>query len=192
MKKFTKEEIVRALKSNNPEIIQSIYDETYPNIKAYINSNSGNYHDAQEIIQKGLAYVCKKANNGELVIKKDFGALFFSICKNMWLKDLNRKKKDLKNKPDIKDQFYNEPVTITDPDEMEMFDLFEKHLNKISPKCQKVLRMFFKGISYKDMAILLNTTSEDYLKSLKYKCKKQLKENILNDPYFKKNTFRSN
>jgi len=192
LKHFTKEEIVRALKSNNPEIIQSIYDEGYPYIEAYINSNSGNNHDAREIIQKGLAYVCKKAKNNELIIKKDFGALFFSICKNMWLKDLNRKKKDLKNKPEIKNHLYNDPVTIKDPDEMEIFDLFEKHLNNISPQCQKVLRMFFKGISYKDMAILLNTGSGDYLKSLKYKCKEQLKKNILNDPYFKKNTFRSN
>ena len=192
MKHFSQEEIIRAIKSNDTELLKAIYSENYPGIKAYINSNSGNNHDAEEIVQKGIVHICKKASQNKLNIKKDFNALLFSICKNMWLKDLERKRKEIKNKTGIIEHFYNEPASIKDPDEMELFDLFEKHLNDLKPGCQKVLRMFFKGISYKDMAVLLNINSANYLKSLKFKCKEELKEKISNDPYFKKNIFRSN
>lgn len=192
MKRFTQEEIIRAIKSNDTKFIESIYNENYPGIKAYINSNSGNNHDAQEIVQKGIVHICKKASENKLNIKKDLNALLFSICKNMWLKDLERKRKEIKNKTGIIEHFYNEHATIKDPDEMELFDLFEKHLNSLKPGCQKVLRMYFKGISYKDMAVLLNINSANYLKSLKFKCKEELKKRISNDPYFKKNIFRSN
>jgi len=192
LKRFSQKEIIRAIKSNDTEFIESIYNENYPGIKAYINSNSGNNHDAQEIVQKGIVHICKKASENKLNIKKDLNALLFSICKNMWLKDLERRRKEIKNKTGIIEHFYNEHATIKDPDEMELFDLFEKHLNNLKPTCQKVLRMHFKGISYKDMAVLLNINSANYLKSLKFKCKEELKKNISNDPYFKKNIFRSN
>ncbi len=192
MKHFSQEEIIRAIRSNNTDFIESIYTDNYPGIKAFINSNSGNNHDAKEIVQMGIVHICKKASENKLNIKKNLSALLFTICKNMWLKDLERKRKEIKNKTGIIEHYYNEPVTIKDPDEIELFDLFEKHLNNLKPGCQKVLRMFFKGISYKDMAALLNINSSNYLKSLKFKCKEELTENIYNDPYFKKNTFRSN
>ena len=66
----------------------------------------------------------------------------------------------------------------------EQFDMYRKHFAQLSADCQKVLGMFFKGHSLREIAQEMEFT-EAYAKKRKFTCQKHLIQSIEEDSLYK-------
>jgi hypothetical protein len=84
-----------------------------------------------------------------------------------------------------------EPVTLPESitKEMHMVEnekikIYQKHFLSLGDDCQKVLRLFLRKISLREIAEIMGYKTEKYAKTRKYECKEELKNRILNDPNY--------
>jgi hypothetical protein len=67
-------------------------------------------------------------------------------------------------------------------DEVEKYRLYQQHFLTLNDDCQKVLLLFMKKLSLKEIAVEMGYKTEKYAKTRKYLCKEELKKRIINDP----------
>jgi DNA-directed RNA polymerase specialized sigma24 family protein len=84
---------------------------------------------------------------------------------------------------ELQDNFHLEQP---ENEEQEKYRLFQQHFLKLSPDCQKVLRLFMGKTSLREIADIMGFKTEKYAKTRKFMCKEKLKNSIINDPFFKK------
>ena len=172
--------ILESLKSMRSDIINSIYQECYPTIKYMISSNSGSTSDAQDIFQDALLLVITKARNNDLELSCSIKTYMYSVCFNMWQKQLMRKSREvsLNDGFDIPDHHDHDQKLL----EEKLFDIYQLNFNMLSLEYQKILNMYLSRYSMTRITREMGYKNENYAKVKKYMCKEQLKKNILSDP----------
>ena len=188
MVKFTEEEILLGIKEQNSKVLNYIYDEYFNNIKAFVIKNNGNYKDAEDIFQEAIIAVFRKIKDEHLTLSCSFSTYLFSICNKLWLKHLKYNKSKRKQKIIDLDYFSENDIYEEEDDEIllknERYKLFQTHFKKLSKTCQKILKLALKNLSFKKVANKTTFKNAESAKRKKYKCKKQLIENIKSDPSF--------
>jgi RNA polymerase sigma factor (sigma-70 family) len=180
------QQYIDGLLQNNSSVIQSIYKKFAPKVIYYIRNNSGNYDDAQDIIQEVLVTIYNQAKTNGLQLTCPFDAYFFLLCKRRWLNELKKTS--------------NKQVTITDDNvstdenvqemtfQTEIFDekqsLFDEMFQKLGEKCQEVLKLSFVTKTMEEVAEKLNVTY-GYVRKKKSLCTGQLTEMIQQSSRFK-------
>lgn len=186
MIRYSDEAIIEGLKLRRDDMIKYVYRELYPVIKNLVVSNSGTDEDAEDVFQDALVIVYKKGKDEGLVLSSSFKTFFYSVCKNLWLQRLGKQK-------DIRQTFVEieEPITLPESITKEMhaienekIKLYQKHFLSLGDDCQKVLRLFLRKISLREIAEIMGYKTEKYAKTRKYDCKEELKNRILNDPNY--------
>ncbi len=187
MIRISEEEVIRALKNNDHGFISKLYEIHLPVISRYVSYNNGEDEDAKDLIQQALLIVYQKVRANEFELSCSFKTYLYSICKNLWLKELRKKKAEQKS-----------PV---DPDEIEEVDCFvdvEKeydlsiqyflyrwHYHNLSEICRNLIKMTLAKISYDEIAQKLNFANGEIARKKKYRCKELLIKRIKNDPRYK-------
>jgi DNA-directed RNA polymerase specialized sigma24 family protein len=110
------------------------------------------------------------------------------VVKLFWLKHLDQRDR---RKTDNKecDQFINQNEgLLEDIINAERRSIFIKHFNGLNPDCQKIIKLFLKGLMISEITKIMGFSSEQHTKNRRFRCKKVLIEKILQDPYFKELT----
>lgn len=95
-----------------------------------------------------------------------WGGFFFGIARNVWNNLFRQKSKT--------EELHN--IDIVEENDEEVSDqLFMKIMtrafNKLKPECQEVLKMFYDGLSFEEIAQKMNYKNETYARRKKYLCK---------------------
>ncbi len=160
-----------ALLNNDNRVLGELYQKFSGKIVRYILSNSGNYDDAQDIIQETLITIYHQAKEKKFVLTCPFEAYFFLLCKRKWLNKIN--KKDIKKVTVLLDI-----VSITDEQERiaketEIYEkrtsLFEEKLIELGGKCKELLDIAFKIKKMEKVAEILGVTY-GYARKKKSEC----------------------
>lgn len=184
---YTDDSIIDGLKRRDNGIIRYIYKEYYPTIKFLITTNSGTETDAEDVFQDALVVLYRKIAKENLVLTSSFKTFLYSICRNLWLQRLDRRVfsnefLEIEDLTELQDN-----LLLDQPEEdYEKYRLFQQHFLRLSPDCQKVLRLFMGKTSLKEIADIMGFKTEKYAKTRKFMCKEKLKNSIINDPFFKK------
>ena len=72
-----------------------LYQEYYPTIRSFISKNSGSDQDAADIFQDALIVFYDKIRDENFELSCTIKTYVYSICRNLWLKKLTRKKQHL-------------------------------------------------------------------------------------------------
>lgn len=180
---YSDEAIVEGLRLRSDFIIKYMYQEIYPMIRYLIVKNSGNDEDAEDIFQDGLIVVFKKIREHELDLSCSFRTYIYSVCRNIWLQKLNKRKQYIREFSDIESYIdLPDKVDQFQEEEMEKYRLYQQHFLTLGEDCQKVLLLFMKKQSLKEIALEMGYKTEKYAKTRKYLCKEELKKRIINDP----------
>lgn len=133
--------------------------------------NSGTEDEAKDIYQDALIVFWQKVKNDNLVLTSKISTYLYSVCLNLWRKELDRKKR-----------LSNEEVdgnVIIDIDRKERIEIVNKVIQELGDTCKKVLTLYyFDGLSMTDIADELGFANADTAKTKKYKCKKELDKKI--------------
>lgn len=187
MMHYMDESIVEGMRLRDNDVIQYVYKSHYPTIKYFVKLNNGDEEDVKDIFQEAIIIIYKKANNNELKLDCSFKTYLYSICRNLWLKELEKRRgRNL----EVKDS--EEFVNISDNSVEEMYEqnirykIFQQHASQLSEDCQKVLRLFLDKVPLKEIARIMGYAGEKYAKKRKFQCKEKLVENIKADANYQR------
>jgi len=179
--------LFNALITGDSKGISEIYELVYPSVRKYIRNNSGNQEDAEDIFQRSLLNITTKAKvkNYEPVV--NFEWYLYGICKNLWLKELNFRKK-WSAKAEVKEitDESNAKLIALEILENDRREVYLRNFELLSDNCKKVLSLFLKKRKQKEIAEELGYNSETVVRQRVFKCKSKLTKLIQKDPSYKK------
>jgi RNA polymerase sigma factor (sigma-70 family) len=175
--------IVEGLRLNSDFIIKYVYKEFFPTIRFLVKSNTGFDEDAEDIFQEALFIVLKKLQDEEFELSSSFLTYLYSISRNLWLQRLKRKRQAYQNQDDLERYLSGRDASVDSHyEEHEKYKLFQEYFDKMSPDCQRLMKLFLSKMSLREIAEEMGYKSEDYAKTKKYLCKESLKKLIETDP----------
>ena len=185
LKKYTEEEVLAGILGNSNKMLQYVYKEAFPGVRRYICSNSGNDEDAKDIFQESIIIIYKKLKNNNLVLTCSLKVYLFSVCRLLWLKELENRRKSIEEVK-VGDFVLDVGEDVLEISEQnERYELYRAHFDLLKEDCKKVLRMFLEKVPLKEIAIRMGYSSEQYAKKRKFQCKEALVNNIQNDNDYK-------
>ena len=165
------EEVLQRIKIGDENAVDFLYKKHYRMMVNLIIKNSGSEEEAKDIYQEALIVFWKKAISGELVLTSKISTYLYSICQNLWRKELDRKTRISYEEKD--------GVTILNHEQQEKIDIVNKCINELGEACRKVLTYFyFEEMSMEDIAIKMGFANSDTAKTKKYKCKVELDKKV--------------
>ena len=174
---------LKALLHEDTKEIIKIYETCFPNVKRFIFQNKGNQADAEDVFQKALMQLTVRYKKEKFEIKSSFEAYLFTVCKNLWRRELNKSKNEvtIDGVIELKSEERDIAMSIL---EQERWEFFQEKLELISVNCKEILKRFFKKIAYKDIAKELGYNDENVVRQRVFKCKSKLTQMIKADDRF--------
>ena len=164
---------LNALVKENKKAILTIYKNNLPKVKKFVVQNNGNIEDAEDVFQKALLQIGMRYQKEKFCITTSFDAYLFTVCKNLWRRELNKQKHRVTNN-DVIELVNEERDSSLALIEQKRQELFIEKLNEISENCREILLMFFAKTSYADIVESTEYTSETVVRQRVFKCKKKL------------------
>ena len=181
---YTTEAILEGIGMSNNDVLNYIYKKFFPSIRNFIENNNGNEEDARDLFQEAIIVIYRKMEKEPLVLTCNFKTYIYSICRLLWLKQLERKRNSNEiNSEGVLDNRLDEASETFE--QSLRYRLFQKHFHLLGPDCQKVLRLALDKVSLKEIAEIMGYKSEKYAKKRKYQCKQMLMDKIKSDNEFK-------
>lgn len=174
---------LEALISSNTLVIKAIYENNFHKVKTFVLNNKGQQQDAEDIFQKALMQLAVRYKKERFVINTSFEAYLFTVCKNLWRRELNKSKIRVTHNDFIEPKDDNEDIALAIL-EQKRWELFKECLELISDNCKQILNLFFAKTSYADIMAKYNYNSETVVRQRVFKCKNKLKELVKNDKRF--------
>jgi len=181
---YSDEAILEGLRLRSDYIINFTYKEFFPLVKFLVAENGGSGEDAEDIFQDGIIILYNKISLNQLKLTSSFKTYMYSVCRNLWLQKLNKRKAIYDKLTDV-DDFIDLPTDLfleASIEEAELHRIIQIHFLSLPKDCQKVLRLFIKNIPLREIAGIMGFKTENYAKTRKYLCKQDLKKRIADDP----------
>ncbi len=174
---------LNALANNDSKEIEKLYENNFHKVKKFILQNNGQSIDAEDIFQKALLQITVRYKKEPFTIKTNFDAYLFTVCKNLWRKQLNKSKKWVTTDKDLTHNHEDQDIALSIL-EQKRWELFKETLELITGNCKIILRMFFNKKPYSEIVEVMNYNSETVARQRVFKCKAKLIELIKKDKRF--------
>lgn len=164
---------------DSPKITE-LYAQCFPKVERFLLQNKGNKEDAQDIFQKALLQIMVRYQKEKFEIKSDFEAYLYTVCKNLWRRELNLQKRGVTNTDVItlNEEAHDLAEALI---EQKRWEIFAEALESISENCKKILKMFFNKIPYSQIVEHLGYNSETVARQRVFKCKAKLTQLVKKD-----------
>lgn len=162
-------DVLERISRGDERALDYLYRKYYKMMISAVIKNKGTEEEAKDIYQDALIVFWQKVVSNELVLTSKISTYLYSICLNLWRKELDRKSR-LTNE----EQQDNRAVYFDD-ESKERSKIIEKCIAQLGDTCKKILMYYyFDDMSMQDIAEKLGFASIDTAKTKKYKCKKRL------------------
>ena len=149
------EVLIEGLHTKQNEWVQILYNKARPIIIRYALNNDSTIDEAEDLVQNTVIIVYEQILLGKLVLTSSLTTYIYGIAKNLWLKEL-RKKRHLVVLPLDDTDFENESQ-----DESREYRLnqLQKAIEELDVKCQEILKnRYWHNKKFDEMSQLYNTT----------------------------------
>jgi len=162
-------EILEQISRGNESALDFLYKKYYRMMTNLVIKNSGTEEEAKDIYQEALIVFWRKASSGNLVLTSKISTFIYSICLNLWRKELERKSRHVNEEKD--------GIEIINDEQDEKVKIIHQCIAELGDTCKKILSYhYFDGLSMQDIAEKLGYANTDTAKTKKYKCKQKLFE----------------
>ncbi|ABG58230.1 RNA polymerase sigma factor [Cytophaga hutchinsonii] len=161
------QEILARLKQGDENTLDLLYKKNYRMMVKLIVKNNGSEEEAKDVYQDSLIVLWQKARDPDFVLTSKISTYLYSICLNLWRKELERKKRF---SYEVKDE-----VDVVDLDKNERIKIINKCIQQLGETCRDILTYYyFDRLSMVEIAEKMGFANSDTSKTKKYKCKKEL------------------
>jgi len=162
-------ELFERICKGDEKALEFIYKKYYRMMTKLVITNSGTEDEARDVYQDALVVFWQKARSGNLVLTSKISTYVYSICQNLWRKELDRKKRLSNEEKDSAESL--------DLDGPEREKIIARCMEQLGDTCRKVLMYYyFDEMSMQEIADKLGFANTDTAKTKKYKCKQKLDE----------------
>ncbi|MBS3914658.1 MAG: sigma-70 family RNA polymerase sigma factor [Bacteroidetes bacterium] len=175
----TEQEILGRLQAGDQEALVTLYHANFNMVRNYVAKNNGVVEDAEDLLQDALVVLWQNLRKPDFEVTSKISTYIMAICKNLWLKQLNKGSKMLGEEV-ILPQMHSE-----NPDHGKTMDMKKIHqaLDELGDTCKSILQMFyFDGFDMDTIAKAMQFNNSDTAKAKKYQCFKKL-EDIVKKKY---------
>lgn len=187
MIEYSNVELLNGILRNDTIVLQFIFKNFYSNINFFIKKNNGDEDDANDVFQEAIIIIYRKLKANTLVLDCSFDTYLYSICRLLWLKELEKRKvekENIKDNHEFNDEIYDDGLELV-IDLNERYKLYQKHFALLGKDCQKILQLYFDKVPLKNIADMMGFKSEHYAKKRKFSCKEYLIKSIKQDLEYK-------
>lgn len=164
-------EILEKISRGDEKALEYLYKKYYRMMIKLVISNNGSEQEGKDIYQEALIVFWQKAVSGNFTLTSKISTYLYSICLNLWRKELDRKSK-LSNEE-------KDSTEYMDDDRHERMKIIQECIDLLGDNCKKILMYYyFDGMSMKEISEKLGLANTDTAKTKKYKCKKKLDQLI--------------
>lgn len=169
-------EIIEKIKKGDETALDFLYKKNYRMMIKLIVRNNGSEEEAQDIYQDALIVFWQKViADKDFTLTSKISTYLYSVCNNLWRKELERKKRHTNEEADISE--------YPDNDIQERSMIVNKCIAELGETCRKILTLYyFDQMSMTDIAEKMGFANADTAKTKKYKCKKEL-DNMIKSLY---------
>ncbi|MBN1416916.1 MAG: sigma-70 family RNA polymerase sigma factor [Bacteroidales bacterium] len=174
--KYSGAAIIEAInKGNDRDMLKFLYKTVLPRVTKYVVTNNGNRDDAFDIFQDAVVAFHRFVKENKFREDGNPETFIFCVCRNLWINKIRREKKQIRM-PDGYELYKDDAATalegiITE----ERASIVKKMLSKLGKKCEELLRLsIYDNMSLREISLQMGFTSEDAVKTQKYKCKQKL------------------
>jgi len=195
VEKYSDKTILIGIKNRKGDILEYLYKEYFPQIQRIVLKHEGNEQDARDLFQEALVIIFTRLREGDLVIKNSFHNYFIVLCRFIWFRQ-----KGIKNNfeaPAETDEPFekiNSSVHAVEehPGDKEYKEylasknekIFQRHYRKLPGDCKRVLKMYFRKKSFREIAARMKYNNEEYARRKKYLSMQMLMRMINEDPEY--------
>lgn len=182
MLKYSNEQIFEGLINNDTDITKNIYYYCFKSVGALIRQYGGSTEEANDVFHDAFCIVYLKIIKNQLILTCPFKNYLTLICIRLWFKEYNRKSKHL----NIDDMLFSDHCTELPKHDIESrkLKLFTYHFNRLSIKCQQLLRLYFYDIENSKISKKMGHNSTQHTANRKTRCQSSLRNRIFKDPEF--------
>tara|TARA_R110000868_G_scaffold144753_2_gene364088 strand:- start:750 stop:1289 length:540 start_codon:yes stop_codon:yes gene_type:complete len=160
-------EVLEKVSQGDEKALEYLYKKHYKMMTRLVINNNGSEDEAKDIYQEALVAFWQKAIGGNLVLTSKISTYLYSVCLNLWRKELDRKGRFAESD--------KEELTFQEFEKKERVRIIHECIAELGDTCRKILTYhYFDGMSMTDIAKKLNLANTDTAKTKKYKCKKKL------------------
>ena len=160
-------EILERIGKGDEKALDYLYQKYYRMMVKMVVDNSGTEEEAKDIYQEAVLAFWQKAASRKLVLTSKISTYIYSICKNLWRKELEKKKRHTYEEVDGEEYQTH--------DQEERLRIVTECIGELGDACKRILTYYyFDGLSMTDISKKLKFANTDTTKTKKYKCKKKL------------------
>ncbi|MGH1387493.1 RNA polymerase sigma factor [Kordia sp.] len=174
---------IEGLCAGEKTVMKEIYDQFFTKVKVFVLQNKGSVTDAEDVFHNALIQLYIRLKNRQLVIKSSFEAYLFTTCKNLWRRELNKKRVTKSKVIELEDKETENAFALL---EQEQWELYIEKFQLLSENCRKVLTLLFNGTSYDEIVKTFSYSSKVVARQRVFKCKTKLTKLIQEDAKFSK------
>ena len=188
-KQIPDEEIIAQLQSDDYRTVDNallyLHKRLYHKVAAFVKKYKGSQADCEDLFQEGMVALHKLARQQKLKPDTNVEAYMYTICRNIWYKQLQKRKETV----ELNEHFNSVPV-----EEVALYSLMEKEkkeaigqlLSRLGESCKKLLVLYYYDrLKLKKIAELMGYASEQVSKNKKSECMKKLKTLVAENPSIK-------
>jgi RNA polymerase sigma factor (sigma-70 family) len=178
---------VQALISGDKELLDELYDHFAGKIKWMVLQNNGSEQDAADIFQEAVVDLYRKAKKG-FVITCPLGNFLYLICRNRWMSELRRRKKNIVTFRD--DEGYSKIGEDSFAQAEQSYvtqkrrELLREKISEMGDSCRKLLELSWSGKRMEEVADLMSM-SYAYVRKKKSDCLGKLVQLVKKSPDYK-------
>lgn len=169
-----------ALRENDPRLLEELYRECAPGIVRWVKANNGTAADAADLFQEALISLHRSAHKPDFELSCPINALVFTICRNQWINQLRRKKKETEVRNAEAERYAPESATESAYERWEEEQLEKERLDaslaQLSDTCRELLRLLGRGVSSAEAAEKLGMTNANTVYRRKNACLQRWRE----------------
>lgn len=160
-------EVLEKISRGDEEALDYLYRKYYRMMTSIIIKNNGTEQEAKDVFQDALIVFWQNVTSGKLVLTSKISTYIYSVCLNLWRKELDRKSR--LSHEEIEEAEY------IDDEQKERAMIIHQCIARMDETCRKLLTYYyFDDMSMQDITKKLGFANTDTTKTRKYKCKKKL------------------
>ncbi len=146
-----------------------LYKRDYPSVRQYVKANNGTEDSSEEIFQETLIIFFIKVQKGEFKLESSIGGYLFSVSRNLWLKELQKRRSSILISLDDEHDYSDEESILVSHKKIKQL------LGLLDENCRNLLvDFYFLKESVNELKTKYGLGSEGATKNKKYRCLKKL------------------
>ena len=159
--------VLEKISRGDEKALEYLYQKYYRMMTNVVIKNNGTEQEAKDIYQDALIVFWQKVISNQLTLTSKISTYLYSVCLNLWRKELDRKSR-LSHEEHDSLEYMNDEAE-------ERQAIIHQCIGQLGDTCRKILTYYyFDDLSMQDIAHKLGFATTETAKTKKYKCKKRL------------------